>query len=287
VSLPAAGPNAAQITYWNEQSGPKWVALEARLDAQIAPLGRAAMERAAPRPGERVLDVGCGCGQTALELAERVGPSGEVVGADVSAVMLARARERAAEAGLAQVRFENVDAQVHELPGAYFDLLYSRFGVMFFADPVAAFANLRRSLRPGGRLAFVCWQALDRNPWMLVPAGAAAREIPMPDPPAPGEPGPFSLADEKRLRGILEDAGFEDLRLEPDTGELFVGGEGGLDEVVDFALGVGPAGAALREAGPEARPRVAAAVREALAPYAGERGVRMAYAAWIVRAEVP
>jgi SAM-dependent methyltransferase len=287
VSLSPSGPNAEQISYWNEQSGPKWVALEELLDAQIGPLGRVAMERAGVASRERVLDVGCGCGQTCLQLAEIVGPDGAVLGVDISSPMLERARERARSAGLGQVRFENADAQTADLDDDGFDLVFSRFGVMFFAEPRAAFANLRRALAPGGRLAFVCWQALEHNPWMRVPVMAAARHLPLPPRPEPGAPGPFAFADAERVRGILEDAGFEEVCFEPHERELLVGGEGSLEHAVDFLLRMGPTAAALREAGALAESRRAAvfdAVREAVAPYAVGSGVRMPSASWIVTA---
>ncbi len=280
--MDTGGPNAEQIRYWNER-GAQWVALADQLDALIGPLGRRAMDRAGIAPGQRVLDIGCGCGDTTGALAERVGPSGRVVGVDISAVMLERARTRAA--ALAQATFELRDAQSHRFPVATFDLLFSRFGVMFFADPTAAFANLRAALRPDGRLTFVCWQALADNPWMLVPLAAAAPHVTLPPPPAPGAPGPFSFADAERVRGILSNAGFVDVGLEAVRETLIVGG-GGLDDAVAFALsGVGPLAAAVREAGAGVVPTVTAAVREALTPYATADGVRMPAAAWIVRAQ--
>jgi SAM-dependent methyltransferase len=274
-------PNSEQIAYWNEKAGPKWVAFESMLDTQIAPLGEAVMERARVGRGERVLDVGCGCGQATLELARRVGPTGAVTGVDVSRPMLARAGERAREAGLRHVRFVEADAQQTPLGDAAFELLFSRFGVMFFEDPVAAFRNLRRSLVPGGRLAFVCWQAIKLNPWMLVPTQAVAQVLPMPQPPAPGAPGPFAFADPARVRALLEDAGFAKVAIEPLLG---ASRRGSLDEAVEFALVVGPAAAALHEAGEAARPRAEAAVRAALAPFATPSGVHLDYAAWSVHA---
>jgi SAM-dependent methyltransferase len=285
VTLPAAGPNAEQIAYWNAQMGERWVAQQALLDAQIEPLGVAVMDRAQLAPGQRVLDVGCGCGQTTLQLAERVAPAGSVVGIDVSAVMLERARERAAGLGErgAHIRFENADAQTAAL--APCDLVFSRFGVMFFADPPAAFANLRRALAPGGSLAFVCWQGLQHNEWVRVPLMAAAKHLPLP-PPAPGAPGPFAFADPARVRGILAEAGFAEIEIEPHERELAIA-QGSLDEAVGFLMQLGPLGRVLREAGAaaaELQDVVAQSVREALAPFAGPSGVRMASASWIVTA---
>jgi SAM-dependent methyltransferase len=276
------GPNAQQIEYWNAQAGPRWVLHQELLDAQIAPLGRLVMERAGLRPGERVIDVGCGCGHTTLEVAERVGGGGEVVGIDVSAVMLERARERARAADARNVAFVQADAQSHAFEPA-FDLLYSRFGVMFFADPVAAFANLRRALRRSGRLAFVCWQPLARNPWMLVPLSAAAKHVELPAPPPSGAPGPFSLGEPEHVRGILEKAGFEGIGIEPFEAELSIGG-GALERAVEFLLGIGPAAAALQAVDGARRSHVARAICEALAPYATPEGVRMRGAAWLVQA---
>jgi SAM-dependent methyltransferase len=275
------GPNDEQITYWNEQAGPEWVHWERMLDEQIAPMGLAVMDRTRVSPGERVLDVGCGCGQTTLQLAERVGPRGSVTGVDISAPMLARARERAAAAGLRNARFELSDAQQAKLGENAFDLVFSRFGVMFFADPKAAFANLRGSLAPGGRIAFVCWQEMKANQWMLVPVRAIAQVMELPAPPPPDAPGPFAFADPARVRALLEGAGFADVAVEPLLGTC---SRGSLDEAVDFSLAVGPASRALLQAPKEARPKAAAAVREALAPYLTPSGVHLEFSAWIATA---
>jgi SAM-dependent methyltransferase len=281
--MDATGPNAEQITYWNEHSGPKWVARQALLDAQLASFGEAAIEAARVQAGERVLDVGCGCGDTTLAVARRVGAGGRAVGVDLSAPMLARARERAAAERLANAEFLQADAQTHPLAPASFDAVVSRFGVMFFADPTAAFRNLRTALVPGGRLAFACWQSLPENPWMLVPVMAAAQHVPLPPPPAPGAPGPFSFAERARVEGILSGAGFADVEFRTFAPEMTLGGEVGLDGAVEFLIQLGPMAAALREANrPELLPAVTAAVREALAPYVTPRGVVMASKAWIV-----
>ena len=274
-----SGPNAEQIEYWNKQAGPKWVAEGAQMDTLLAPLGLAAIERAAPRAGERVIDVGCGLGQTSLQLAARVGPTGSVLGVDISTPMLERARERARAERVTQVRFENADAQTYSFPPASFDLVFSRFGVMFFADPVAAFANLARALRPGGRVTFVCWQAFAQNPWMRDPLGALAKHVPMPPPAAPDAPGPFAFADAARVRGILERAGFADVAFEAKTVELPLGRT--VDEALRVATEIGPAAALLREAPEAARAAACAAIRELLVSRATPSGVAMPYAVWI------
>jgi len=281
--MPAASPpNAAQIEHWNGQAGETWVKLQERLDAQLAPLGRLVMDRAGIRPGEAILDTGCGTGQTTLELAERVGAAGQVTGLDISRPMLELARQRGRSAGMGQLRFEEGDAQTRAFAPASLDLVFSRFGVMFFADPVAAFANLRAALRPGGRLGFVCWRPARDNEWVAVPMEAAFRHLPRPPAPEPGAPGEFAFADRARVEGILAGAGFADIQVE--AADARIGGSS-LDLAVDTTLRMGPVGAALREEAPDKRPAVEAAVRAALAPFAGPDGVRMGAAMWLVSAK--
>lgn len=282
------GPNAQQIEYWNHVSGDRWVAMGDVIDAQIAPLGETAMERAQVERGDRVLDIGCGCGQTTLELAARVGAEGSVLGLDISNPMLARARERALRADLGNVEFQQADAQICKLDAARFDLLFSRFGVMFFSSPVDAFANLKAALRPGGRLVFVAWQELIRNPWMHLPIVAAGKHLPPGGPPpAPGAPGPFAFADQKSVEGILRDSGFVNIRHESLERDLLVGGGRSLDDTVVFVAQLGPVGAALHEVSPELRNDVMTEIRRAIEPFHREDGVRMPSAAWLVSAERP
>ena len=248
----------------------------------LAPLGAAVMDRAAPMAGERVLDVGCGCGDTTLELARRVAPGGAVTGVDVSAPMLALARQRAAAAGLA-VTLINADAETHGLPAGAFDLGFSRFGVMFFNDPEAAFANIARSLRPGGRLVFVCWRAVALNPWVSIPLDAARPLFPDFEPPQPGAPGPFAFAEAGRVEAILSGAGFGDVTLESHHAALGVG-EGDLDACVQGILRLGPVSRLLREASDEAIAAAAVAVRDAVAPYHTGETLELDSAVWIVAA---
>jgi SAM-dependent methyltransferase len=276
--------NLEQIRYWNEQGGPRWVQRQQQLDAQIHPLGLVAMQRAGIRPGERVLDVGCGCGQTALELAQRVDPSGSVMGIDISQPMLARARERQNELGIKNLEFLHADAQTYAFEHARFDLIFSRFGVMFFDDPAAAFANLRTALRSDGRLCFLCWQTLEKNEWARVPFLAATRHVQPPAPPAPDAPGPFAFANPDRVRRLLEAGGFKDVSCESYEAELNMGGARTVEEAVEFSLEIGPIARLLGDADVDARTRVAQAVREALTPYVSQHGVSLRGAAWIVLA---
>ncbi len=281
--MEAKGPNAEQIEYWNQKAAPTWVNQNERLDVMLAPFGLAVMERARPAAGERVLDVGCGVGQTSLQLAARVGASGTVLGVDISTPMLARASERARAEKLANLRFENADAQTFTFTPNSVDLIFSRFGVMFFVDPAAAFANLARALRPGGRLAFVCWQALAQNAWMREPVVTLATQLTLPPPLPPDAPGPFAFADAARVRGILEGAGFRGVKHEPLTGEILLGRT--VDEALAFTSELGPAARVLLEATPAQREKANGAIREMLGKILTPTGIRLGYAAWIVTAE--
>lgn len=277
-----SGANADQIAYWNNSAGATWAELQDRLDRQIEPLGLRAMEVGAPKPGERVLDIGCGCGQTSLELAQRVGPAGQVSGVDISEPMLEVARRRGGAA--ANVSFLASDAQTQVFPPGGFDLAFSRFGVMFFDDPTAAFRNIAAALTPGGRLAFVCWRPMLENPWMGVPMFAALPLLPpMPPPADPTAPGPFAFADPERLRAILAAAGFADIDIQPH--DQLIGGND-LEQTVAMSLRVGPLGAVLRE-NPELKDGVVGAIRQALAAYVTPQGVLLPSATWIVTAKRP
>jgi len=282
-----AGPNAEQIEFWNGPAAEKWVDFNAELDRMLDPLGFLAMDRVAPISGEHARDVGCGCATTTLELARRVAPSGVVVGLDVSGPMLAVARERAKDAA-APVCFVGGDAEVCDLPAATFDLVYSRFGVMFFASPENAFANLLTALRPGGRLTCLTWQALGDNPWMQIPLAAAAKHLPPTGtPPDPTAPGPFAFASATRVEAIFTKAGFEKVAHESLKRDLLVGGGRSLDETVSFVMQLGPTGAALREADDELRAKVTSEIRSVIEPYHDGSGVRMPAAAWVVSARRP
>jgi SAM-dependent methyltransferase len=261
-------------------AGPTWVEFQAQLDRQIEPLGLAAMDALSPRPGERILDIGCGCGHSSLQLASRVGETGAVVGVDISAPMLAVARDRPVGAAIARPEFRQADAQVDALGAEAFDAAFSRFGVMFFADPVQAFANIRKALKPAGRLAFVCWRPFADNPWMRDPFAAAAPFLPPPAPVDPLAPGPFAFADAERVRSILDAAGFSGVAVRPFDAAI---GGSDVETSLTLALRVGPLGSALRE-NPDRAEAAIGAVREVLARRLTPDGVKMPAAVWIVQA---
>jgi SAM-dependent methyltransferase len=276
-------PNSVQIAYWGESAGRRWSTAQESLDAVLAPLGLLAVERGAPRRGERVLDVGCGCADTTLELSNRVGSAGYVLGVDISEPMLARASERLVASGRSNVELGRVDAQTHTFPPD-FDLVYSRFGVMFFDDSRAAFANLRRATSPGGRLAFVCWQSLDRNPWMSLPLGVVERHLGPAIHPGPDEPGPFAFAATADIEAILRDAGFVDIAFESVQRRLRLGAD--LESALEFvADSVGLTAAMLREAPLEVRAPCVDDLREMLGNHVETSGVHLDAAVWVVSAE--
>jgi SAM-dependent methyltransferase len=275
--------NCEQIEFWNGTSGARWVTYQETLDRVLGPIGDLAIERAAVALGENVIDVGCGCGATTLELAAKIGRSGTVLGVDVSAPMLARARERAKAHEVGRIELVQGDASTHAFPFKA-DLVFSRFGVMFFRDPVVAFANLRRALRPGGRLVFASWRNKELNAWMAVPMTAAMTVVGPEAPTLPDEPGPFSLSDEARVRRILDSSGFADAICEQADHELLLGED--LQAATDFSLHAGPASRCLLNADDEIRARVHAAVMKALTPFASPRGVMCRATTWIVRARV-
>lgn len=278
----SSGPslNSAQIDYWNATAGQTWAQLQTELDAQIEPLGLEALRVLAPVTGEHIVDIGCGCGQTSLDLAARVGPSGGVVGVDISIPMLAIARQRSLPIAVRRPDFRQLDAQSEDLGQGVFDAAFSRFGVMFFSEPVTAFANIRASLKPGSRLGFVCWRALNENPWMKAPMDAALPFIPPIAPSDPTLPGPFAFADANRIRNILSEAGFGSLAINPFDTRI---GGADLEQTVALGLKVGPLGAAVREH-PEYADRVRSAVRDSLSQFLTPNGVRMPAAVWIVLA---
>jgi len=277
-------PNAEQIGLWNNAMGKTWAQLHERLDRQLDPIGRAAMAKAGFTPGDQVLDVGCGCGETTLEIAGLIG-EGRIVGLDASAMLLDEARAAATAKGVSNASFVQGDGQVWTSPEPV-DVLYSRFGVMFFAQPEAAFANLRRSLKSGGRLAFCCWRQPKDNSWLALPLQATKHLLPPLPAGDPDAPGPFAFADKTRLAGILDSAGFTDVAIEPL--DLRTGGDS-LEESVFVSLRLGQLGSALRELGADEalKRKVEAALREALAPYVEDGVVKLPAAAWIVTGRNP
>lgn len=283
MELPAGhDQNADQIAYWNGPGGQHWADRQPTQDIVLAPVSGILIDRAKAKPGERIVDVGCGCGATAIVLAQKVGPAGHVLGIDVSAPMLARARQLV-PADL-PVEFVLADATVYPFVPASFDLVASRFGVMFFGEPALSFANLRRALRPSGRLAFACWRDPRDNPFFMAPLQAVYKHAPKLPQLGPEDPGPFSFASEARVHRILGEAGFSAIEMEPCNLSLDIAVGRGLDAAVEAALEIGPAARALAEQPPEVRAAATNSIREALAPFASGQSVPLAASIWIVTA---
>jgi ubiquinone/menaquinone biosynthesis C-methylase UbiE len=277
--------HAEQIAYWNGAGGVHWVAQQERTDLVMSGIAAVALAEADARPGDSVIDVGCGCGTTVQGLAQAVGPGGRVTALDVSAPMLGRARERLA--GFDNVDFVLADAALHAFPPAMADLLFSRFGVMFFGDPTAAFARLRRAIKPGGRVVFACWRAPALNPWMVVPLNAAYQHVPRLPQLGPEDPGPFSFADPERVRRILTGAGFGEPVLKPVDLALDLAAGGGLDAAVNYVLAIGATSRALDGQPDAIRAAAAGSIRRALAEYTEGPSVRLPAAIWLVHATAP
>lgn len=277
-------PNSEQAAHWNSpEGGGHWITHQARHDRMLEPFMTMILDMAAVRSSDRLLDVGCGCGAT-TRAAAALAMTGRAAGIDLSAAMLARAMADAREARLFNTSFIEGDAQVQPFEPASFDVVISRFGLMFFADPVAAFANLRHATRRRGRLAFVCWQPMTANPWLLVPGAALAEHVPLPEPADPDAPGMFALADPGRTRRILADAGWSSVSIAPARASILVGGGGTVDDTVEFLRGGSLGRTLLAGADPETERRAIASVRAALVPYADSAGVHLDAAVWLVRA---
>jgi ubiquinone/menaquinone biosynthesis C-methylase UbiE len=270
---------AEQAAFWNGPGGQTWLASYERIQRSIAGFSADVLAAAAARPGEQVLDVGCGTGETTAELAHAVGAAGRVLGVDISEVLVSAARAQ----DLPNAVFEVGDAAAFSFESSALDLVFSRFGVMFFAAPVPAFRNLRRALKPSGRLVFLCWRRPEENPWALVPMRAAAPFLPPMERPGPEDPGQYSFGDKARVERILREAGFADLVIRPLDRPVLLGPD--VPAVVDNLGKFGPLSRQFGEAEPAQVDKAKQAIAEALRPYATADGVRLAGACWLVSAQ--
>ena len=275
--------NATQIEFWNGDTGHNWVTHDALMEAMLQPLGETVIASLAPQPGEHVLDIGCGCGHTSLSLAERVGAEGSVTGVDISTPMLAVASHLAAEHS--SIQFVEADAQTHAFEPERYDVVFSRFGVMFFEDPVAAFANIRSALGASGRLAFCCWQPRAVNPFMTVPAMAALELLPAPPEMPPRTPGPFAFEEADYVTDVLTSAGFENVTVTALQQPLTFGRGLSLTDIVERLVQIGPIAQMVREAPQELQQPVRDKVVDAVAPfYTEDTGMTLDGQFWQVTA---
>jgi SAM-dependent methyltransferase len=265
--IESTGGNAAQQEYWNTVAGPRWVGLAGFVERRVQAVNPLLLARSKISPGERVLEIGCGTGAATVPLAEAVGERGAVLGVDISEPMMAGARERIAQSGLPNISLLQADAQVHAFEPDYFDLITSRFGVMFFADPVAAFRNLFSAARPGGRLCFACWAGLQENRHWLIPYEVVLRHLGPPAPKPPHAPGPMAFSDPDYVRSFLGTAGFEEIEIHRETPDI----NGSTpEEEADHACIMGPSGRLIDEKKPSesVRETIKREMTEAFAGYA-------------------
>ena len=275
--------NTTQIEFWNGETGRNWVTQDALMEAMLQPLGESVMDTLAPQPGEHVLDIGCGCGHTSLSLAGRVGAEGSVTGIDISAPMLAVASHFAAERN--SIQFIEADAQTHAFAPERYDMVFSRFGVMFFEDPVAAFTNIRSALRASGRLAFCCWQPRAVNPFMTVPAMAALELLPAPPEMPSRTPGPFAFEEADYVTAVLTSAGFESVAVTPLQQPLTFGRGLSLPNIVERLVQIGPIAQMVRDAPEDLQQPVRDKVVDAVTPfYSKDTGMTLDGQFWRVTA---
>lgn len=277
----SASPNAAQLAYWNGPIGQAWAKHQEKRDRDHAGITAPLMEWAAAKPNEAVLDIGCGAGTTTLMLAARVGPNGKAVGIDLSGPMLELARKRG-EAARSNAQFVQADAAEYGFEKQVFDLGFSQFGVMFFADPVAAFVNIRRTLRKRARIAFACWRSPAEHLWASIPESAAGPFLPAPPPADPNAPGRFSLRLPDRIKQVLGGAGFYAVEIEKLDARTFAGATP--EEAASSVIDSGPLQRNLANADEATRQRVREAVTERLSAEVGPDGIFLTSAAWLVRA---
>lgn len=268
-----------QSRLWNGRSGQAWVALQAQLDALFEPFANELVEAVAAASKREVLDIGCGTGATTLAVARRLGAKGDCVGVDISAPMLDVARARARREGVAAT-FICADAQTYPFEAASFDMFVSRFGVMFFENPVRAFSNLRRAAKSDAELCVVAWRGPAENPFMTTAERAAAPLLPDLPPRRPDAPGQFAFADDRRVRGILEESAWTSI----DIQQLDVECTLPKQALELYVTRLGPVGAALQDADDATRARVVEAVRAAFEPYVRGDEARFTAACWRVRA---
>jgi len=271
--------NSEMARYWNENGGQRWADNIERVERMLRPLADDLLAFASPQTGEAVLDVGCGGGPTSAAFAAAVGSTGRVVGLDVSEVILERARARFGP--LPNLQFLQEDAGSFAFDPASFDLITSRFGVMFFPDPVGAFRNLRAALNPAGRMRFICWREIKLNPWLGVLARVMFEHLPKPAPLPPHAPRPFGLADETHLRDVLETAGFSDVQLSSHEKTLNLGS---IDDAVEQMTRMGPAAPAFDDAAPALQGAVIEALRTGFGAHLTQGTVQLAGATWLVSA---
>jgi len=276
--------NSDMSEFWNGRGGHKWVHNQNRIDKSLAKFGRKAMSAAPIAMNNSVLDIGCGCGDTSFEIASRVGSLGHVQGIDISKTVLDYAQQKKHSNAHKNIKFECADVQTHDFKPNEFQVAFSRFGVMFFDDPVKAFSNIRKAITPDGMLAFICWQPVNVNQWVNLPLEVVSNYVALPPAQDSNDPGAFSLGDRKRVIYVLDSAGYSKTSIQQLHTSLNVGAN--LEEAVTFLTQIGPSSSIVEstDIGDDTRSRIKEDLRDALVPYITEQGVELGAATWIVTA---
>ena len=276
--------NKNQKDFWSGKGGDIWVERQNAMDTMLSPLGEAALNKLNFNEEENVLDIGCGCGHTTLNIAKRIGPSGNVTGLDISEPMLKRAKESAVEMSITNTSFKCVDVQTEDLGDQIYSAAFSRFGVMFFEDSVAAFKNINKSLISGGYLSFVCWQSPAVNPWQSLFIQEVKKFLDLPSPP-PRSPGPFAFMESEYVSSILEESKFQDIKIEGHETEVNMFSGRSLSDSVKDYISINPVVTQmLKESSENQIAEIVNSGIEAFSPYYSEKGLIFPSATWLVTA---
>ena len=276
--------NKNQKDFWSGKGGDIWVERQNAMDTMLSPLGEAALNKLNFNEEENVLDIGCGCGHTTLNIAKRIGPSGNVTGLDISEPMLKRAKESAVEMSITNTSFKCVDVQTEDLGDQFYSAAFSRFGVMFFEDSIAAFKNINKSLISGGYLSFVCWQSPAVNPWQSLFIQEVKKFLDLPSPP-PRSPGPFAFMESEYVSSILEESKFQDITIEGHEAEVNMFSGRSLSDSVKDYISINPVVTQmLKESSENQIAEIVNSGIEAFSPYYSEKGLIFPSATWLVTA---
>ena len=276
--------NKNQKDFWSGKGGDIWVERQNAMDTMLSPLGEAALNKLNFNEEENVLDIGCGCGHTTLNIAKRIGPSGNVTGLDISEPMLKRAKESAFEMSITNTFFKCVDVQTEDLGDQIYSAAFSRFGVMFFEDSIAAFKNINKSLISGGYLSFVCWQSPAVNPWQSLFIQEVKKFLDLPSPP-PRSPGPFAFMESEYVSSILEESKFQDITIEGHEAEVNMFSGRSLSDSVKDYISINPVVTQmLKESSENQVAEIINSGIEAFSPYYSEKGLIFPSATWLVTA---
>jgi len=276
--------NKNQKDFWSGKGGDIWVERQNAMDTMLSPLGEAALNKLNFSEKENVLDIGCGCGHTTLNIAKRIGPSGKVTGLDISEPMLKRAKESAIEMSITNTSFKCVDVQTEDLGDQVYSAAFSRFGVMFFEDSITAFKNINKSLMSGSSLSFVCWQSPAVNPWQSLFIQEIKKFLDLPSPP-PRSPGPFAFMESEYVSSILEESKFQDITIEGYEAEVNMFSGRSLSDSVKDYISINPVvSGMLKESSENKVTEILNSATEAFSPYYTEKGLIFPSATWLVTA---